>query len=561
MTEFDYEIVVFFALIIAAALYVMVVNNSRRKKSILRKLENGFGAVPKNKYTAEEYENISHYFKRHMNENSIDDITWNDLDMDNVFKMINNTNSSIGQEYLYRMLRQPDTDVETLKEVHRLAEEFSQNKDARIEVQKIFVHIGRAKRISISDYVDVVVDLKKQSNILHYMTIAMLAAAILFTVFVNPALGIWACIASLSFSIITYYRYKAKVEKYFICINYVVKMLLASQKLQKLDIDFIRTYTDRLRSVNKELSAVTKGSWLLESGNVDGSIVEMLLEYLRMLTHMDLIKFNNMAHMLGNKSSEVYKLIDILGFIEASIAVASFRKLIGKWCMPVFKEGLSTDFEVEQVFHPLIDHPIANSIKVRKNVLLTGSNASGKSTFLKTIAINSLLSQTIYTSVSDKYIAPRFRIYSSMALRDDLGSSSSYYIVEIKSLKRILDAIGQKGLPVLCFIDEVLRGTNTVERIAASSEILKSISKKRAVCFAATHDIELTTMLEGYYENFHFQEEVTENNVIFNFKLFRGAATTRNAIKLLNTIGYDREIICAAEQQAAYFMSNGTWKE
>lgn len=68
--------------------------------------------------------------------------------------------------------------------------------------------------------------------------------------------------------------------------------------------------------------------------------------------------------------------------------------------------------------------------------MLTGSNASGKSTFLKTIAVNALLSQTIYTSVSDYYKAPVYRIYSSMALRDDLSNSNSYYIVEIKSLKK-----------------------------------------------------------------------------------------------------------------------------
>ena len=192
---------------------------------------------------------------------------------------------------------------------------------------------------------------------------------------------------------------------------------------------------------------------------------------------------------------------------------------------------------------------------------LIGANGAGKSTFLKTIAINALLSQTIYTSTSKEYNAPFYRIYSSMALRDDLNAQNSYYIVEIKSLKRILDAVDKDDKrPVLCFVDEVLRGTNTVERIAASSEILKSLRYKNVLVFAATHDIELTYLLEKYYDNYHFQEEVTDDDVKFNYRLFTGPAVTRNAIKLLGVIGYNKNIIDAAESQAGYFIRSGSWK-
>ena len=103
-------------------------------------------------------------------------------------------------------------------------------------------------------------------------------------------------------------------------------------------------------------------------------------------------------------------------------------------------------------------------------MLLTGSNASGKSTFLKSVALNAILAQTIYTVMADSYRAPYFRIYSSMALKDNLMGNESYFIVEIKSLKRIYESADEK-VPMLCLIDEVLRGTNTVERIAASSQI------------------------------------------------------------------------------------------
>lgn len=229
-----------------------------------------------------------------------------------------------------------------------------------------------------------------------------------------------------------------------------------------------------------------------------------------------------------------------------------------EWSVPELERTSSVYLRTENVYHPMIDEPVKNSISVERGVLLTGSNASGKSTFLKTIAINALLAQTIHTVLADSWKSNFCQIYSSMALRDDLMSQESYYIVEIKSLKRILDHM-EDEMPLLCFVDEVLRGTNTVERIAASAQILRGMDRENVMCFAATHDIELTYMLEKQYENFHFQEEVKENDILFNYCLYEGRATSRNAIRLLSIIGYDTEIIEAAEASAERFMESGEW--
>lgn len=215
--------------------------------------------------------------------------------------------------------------------------------------------------------------------------------------------------------------------------------------------------------------------------------------------------------------------------------------------------------KAENIYHPLLQNPVKNSILTERGVLITGSNASGKSTFLKTVAINAILAQTIHTCMADSYSAGLYRIMSSMALRDDLAGGDSYYIVEIKSLKRILNRLEEEGNPVLCFVDEVLRGTNTVERIAASTQILKSLSKASVLCFAATHDIELTHLLKKYYNNYHFEEEIVDNDVVFHYQLMRGRAVTRNAIKLLGVMGYDEEIIKEAEEMAEGFLEKGSW--
>jgi len=145
-----------------------------------------------------------------------------------------------------------------------------------------------------------------------------------------------------------------------------------------------------------------------------------------------------------------------------------------------------------------------------------------------------------------------------MALRDNLFSKESYYIVEIKSLKRILDQVND-DIPTLCFIDEVLRGTNTLERIAASSRILSSLACQNTLVFAATHDNELTHILEKDYSNYHFQERIEGKNIIFDYKLYQGKTVSKNAIKLLNMMGYPKEIIISAEDAAEEFLDKGEW--
>ena len=114
-------------------------------------------------------------------------------------------------------------------------------------------------------------------------------------------------------------------------------------------------------------------------------------------------------------------------------------------------------------------------------------------------------------------------------------------------------------VPCICFIDEILRGTNTIERIAASSRVLLDLSARNCICMAATHDIELTSILEGIYDNYHFREEITDNDVVFDYKLHKGKSRTKNALKLLKLMGFDNAIVAKAEKAARDFEMKGMW--
>lgn len=109
------------------------------------------------------------------------------------------------------------------------------------------------------------------------------------------------------------------------------------------------------------------------------------------------------------------------------------------------------------------------------------------------------------------------------------------------------------------FVDEVLRGTNTVERIAASVEILHYLAGQNLLCFTATHDIELTKLLCGEYENYHFSEDFDGTQIHFTYAIQKGEATSRNAIKLLDMMGFEKEITVRAEKRAEQFLQTGKW--
>ena len=534
-----------------------------RKKAFHERIKHEWGKVPEREYTDAEFDSITHYYRNTIDNsedsgNRVDDITWNDLDMDEIFMQMNNTYSSAGEEYLYYILRTPKTSGEELLQREKLITFFADNKEAREQLQMVYGEIGRKRGISVSDYISRLKDVPRESNWKHY-SIMLLLLAVVGIFFIDTTIGVLAFIALTFYSIISYYKRKSVIEHYFVCFRIINNMISNIKQIKKCDISILESYVKEMEVAARNLRGIEKGVGILPTDNLTGSLLDVILDYVRMMTHIDLIRFNNMLSIFIEKEEDVNVIIKNIGLIEAMIAIASFRENLDYCCIPEFAGKNESRISAKELYHPVLTKPVSNSISTSKSVLITGSNASGKSTFLKSVAINAILAQTIHTVTAREYNAGFFKIMSSMALKDNLLGNESYYIVEIKSLKRIIDSINE-DIPVLCFVDEVLRGTNTVERIAASSQILKFLSGRNAICFAATHDIELTHILEGMYDNYHFQEEVLENDIIFNYKLYEGRAVSRNAIKLLKVMGYDDAIIDEANKNAAYFIEEGKWQ-
>ena len=212
--------------------------------------------------------------------------------------------------------------------------------------------------------------------------------------------------------------------------------------------------------------------------------------------------------------------------------------------VPEYEEA--KQLEMEKIYHPLIHGAVTNSMELQHNCIITGSNASGKSTFIKTIAVNVILAQSIHTCTAKRMHLPHAKMITSMAVRDDILSGDSYFIKEIKYLKRILDALSEDEL-VICIIDEILRGTNTQERIAASKAIMEYLAHHNCIAIVASHDKELTELEKIGYDNYHFSEEFGEADIVFDYKLQKGPANSQNAIRLLSFTGFPETIIERAE--------------
>ncbi|MCI9073546.1 MAG: hypothetical protein HFH80_12245 [Lachnospiraceae bacterium] len=541
-----------------------IMADRRERKRFERKLYESYGKRPDKEYKVERFVRIPGYYEHHRRPGQIDDITWDDLSMDQVFIRLNYTISSSGEEVLYYMLRTPAQSREELQYFDNVVTYFMEHQEQRVAFQKIMRNLGGTGKFSLYDYLEYLHTLGNRSNARDTFVNLLYIPAVL-ALFVRLPLGLAAIVILMVYNIATYMGIKREIEPYITSLAYIARLLGAARDTAGLKLPVCERENRLLMQGKRALDKSQRGSfWVFSKAGAatGGSPLDVLLDYVRMAFHVDLIFFNRMLREIGIHGEEVDQLITTLGYMESAVSIAMYRASLDAegyaWCRPKLQ---GETLAAEQLYHPLIDHPVKNSITAGRGVLLTGSNASGKSTFLKTTALGALMAQTLYMVLADSYSAPMYRIYSSMSLRDDLESGESYYIVEIKSLKRILDAVKEENpWPVLCFVDEVLRGTNTVERIAAATQILISLTGAGVLCFAATHDIELTELLSGLYDNYHFEEEIRNGDILFNYTLREGRASSRNAIRLLEIMGYDDSIIRRAQKQAEDFLGQGIWK-
>jgi len=522
---------------------VTIASKIQSNKKMRSDLVSDFGKPPNKRNT--EFESISKYYNHTKQDSThIDKITWNDLDMDSVFERVNTCKSSVGEEYLYSILHQPENKLNKLEDRERLIKLFADDSNARLEAQYAMAKLGKLNYNGIA-YLIFSSDTKilRWSGLYSFLAVCPILSII--AMFINLNIGIAGIILSFLVNLFVHYHTVKSVNSDLPTVGYFSSMMRCIKRLLRIKELSSRPIGETLTRLYGVFKTVASNAPSATSG-MGGDAVDMFWTYFTILFLYDVRHYNKLMQKISKNSETFHEVFKILGEIEVALAVLSFRKSLPTFTQPTFHDENKLCFT--DIYHPLIENPVTNTYEVKRNILLTGSNASGKSTFIKTLAINGILAQTIYTCTATQFSARFSHVVTAMAVQDNLQEGDSYFVVELKSLKRIIDLAKERFC--ICYVDEILRGTNTVERIAAATAVLEYLHKQNCICIAASHDIELTKLLAENYENLNFSEYVTEEGIKFDYKLKQGASATRNAIKLLKVIGFADDITERAEQMA-----------
>lgn len=510
-----------------------------------------FGAVPKEK---EWNDKVKEYWKLTGDDDGLDDITWNDLSMSGMFNRINNCDTSAGEEILYWKLRRNDMEDEEREIFEKRVSAFGRDEKLREETENILCNIGKeSASYYIPSYMDGIGEYCLKYGWLCRVLQILLVLSLIAAAATRTSAAEFACLAVCVVNLVLYMMTKMKYEVELGLSDPAIQILEAGKKLSEKEK--IRELFPVLSEETAGFKKVLRGSRFLRTQRANtaaGDVGALLLDYLMGITLWQLTVYDSMVRRLSEKAEEYLEVYREIGEMDAAISIASFRKSLPWYCVPEFGEengpdGNGRNIFMEDVYHPLIDDPVENTLELNRGCLITGSNASGKSTFIKAVAVNAVLAQAVNTCAAGKMRLPHVQVLTSMAVRDDLMAGESYFIREIRYLKRILDHLNDRKV-TLCVIDEILRGTNTGERIRASHAILEYLAGKNCIPLIASHDKELTVLLDRLYDNYHFSEEMGEGDISFSYKIMKGPATSQNAVKLLKIAGFPEEILEKCEE-------------
>jgi energy-coupling factor transporter ATP-binding protein EcfA2 len=234
--------------------------------------------------------------------------------------------------------------------------------------------------------------------------------------------------------------------------------------------------------------------------------------------------------------------------LEALNSLANLAYLNPDFNLPVIKNpsGIhDINFDIKKAGHPLIpaDKKVCNDFLLNSAgeiALITGSNMSGKSTFLRTIGTNICLAYSGGPVNAQSMNISLIRLFTCIKVSDSVIDGISYFYSEVKRLKQLLDELNKNDeRPVLFLIDEIFKGTNNFERLEGSKSYIKYLAGKNGTGIISTHDLELVRIADEItqFKNYHFREEVINNKMEFDYLLHDGPCPTTNALKIMKMEG------------------------
>jgi DNA mismatch repair ATPase MutS len=281
-------------------------------------------------------------------------------------------------------------------------------------------------------------------------------------------------------------------------------------------------------------------SWLTASDPLS------LIELVRAGLLIRLLLLDRWLRMIERERPRLRRLVLWLGEIDALVSIASLRAERSDARLPQLAAG-APRIVAGGLVHPAVAGAIGNDLALDAGLLVTGSNMSGKSTFLRAIALNAICAQSIHTTFGT-WQACLFRVFAVTRIADATADGMSTYAIEVAAIGKLVDAVARRehGAPALLVIDEPFRGTNPALRVPIAVSVLDYLGA-RDLAIAATHDLDVAAQVDPRFARGYFADD---EDGAFDRKLRPGVSPASNALALLARAGYPRTIIEAAERRA-----------
>lgn len=322
-------------------------------------------------------------------EYTLDDKTWNDFDMDKVFGKLDRNYTTLGQGVLYKMLRNPIFNEEKLKNINKKIEFIKNNTKIREKLQYNLINLGMNKKGTLLDMVQSEFK-ENKSKYYIYTFLGKILPIILFLITIyHYKFGV----SLFGLLVVNLYIYeKEKLQIPTQGILYLEQMMKCSKKITHIKEEILEEETSELKAINKRLKKLNGIIKITMINDIIGGV----FSFISVMFLLEESAFYKAIPYINKNKKEILNLYESLGKIDAFISIANFKTgLQGIYVEPIFNSDLS--LEIEDGYHILLKKGVPNSIHIKdKGIILTGTNMSGKSTFLRMVGINIILAQSFY---------------------------------------------------------------------------------------------------------------------------------------------------------------------
>ncbi|MGU8435792.1 MutS-related protein [Clostridium perfringens] len=475
----------------------------------------------------------------------------NDLDIfgkNSLFQWINETGTVYGREKLSHLLK-----LEELpnKEEILLRQEALKELSKKVDFRHEFIASLKDKKGKKEKYLGewLKEDSKSISPLLNIFRIIMPVTNIGITILVGMNVISWQILLIslvISYGILKLGNKEViKGLNIFEDLKYRIKTyvealeLIEKENFQSNIIQGIKSNLDMNgKSASKELKSLEKiTSWLYDRGNAFYLLLNcyLLWDY-QILSKLEKWKSSN--------KDEFYKWMISLGDFEALVSLAGFTYNNHEWAIPKINDDYT--LKGKNLSHPMLgEKGVGNSFDINKDkrvILITGSNMSGKSTFLRTVGFNCILAYLGLPVKGEIFEAPILKVYTCMRTGDNLEESISSFYAEILRIKIIVEGV-KRGEKILLLLDEIFKGTNSLDRHEGAEILINQLLEGNTLGLVSTHDFELCDMekKDSTIQNYNFREYYEDNKLKFDYILRKGVSQTRNARYLMKMAGIDIE--------------------